>query len=87
MYAPSHPPGYKDDQRAIKTFETTVLVTTIVLLIWGLVGFAGFVMSLVCFGRSGSTSQHVIGLILAILLGPFYWIYFFVSKSYCAKIP
>ena len=61
----------------------TILTIGILLFLWVVAGFIAFVMSLVCFGRSGSTSEHVIGLLLAFFLGPFYWIYFFVSKSYC----
>ena len=51
--------------------------------IWIIVGFAAFIASIVCIGRTGTTSQHVIGLVLSALFGPFYWIYFFVSKDYC----
>ena len=51
--------------------------------IWCIVGFAAFIASIVCFGRTGTTTQHVHGLVHSVLFGPFYWIYFFVSKDYC----
>lgn len=59
----------------------------ILILLWIIAGIAAFVMSLVCFGSSGSTIQHLIGLLLAIFTGPFYWIYYAVAKSYCRRSP
>ena len=46
-------------------------------------------MSLVCFGGaySGTTSEKAIGVVIAALFGPFYWIYFWVNKSYCREKP
>lgn len=54
---------------------------------WIVLGISAFIMSLVCFGRSGSLPHQVIGFILAVLVGPFYWIYFMVVQSYCKKRP
>jgi hypothetical protein len=56
------------------------------VVVWALAGFAAFVMSLVCFGRSGSIAQHIVGLLLALIVGPFYWIYFAASNTYCKKM-
>ena len=65
-----------------------VLIIILVLaFVWGVVGFIAFVYSIVCFGRSGTTGQHILGLVLAILFGPFYFIYYGVSKSYCNTTP
>jgi hypothetical protein len=51
---------------------------------WAVLGVAAFIMSLVCFSKKGTTSgQKVIGLLLAVFLGPFYWIYYAGSGSYC----
>ena len=52
--------------------------------IWAVTGIFGFIMSLICFGRSGNRAQHVLGVILALLLGPFYWIYF-MMPDYCRR--
>lgn len=52
-------------------------------IIWGLVGIAAFITSLVCFGKSGSTTEKIIGFVLAIFFGPFYFIYLGVNKEYC----
>lgn len=55
----------------------------VLTLIWIIAGIAAFIMSLVCFGKSGTTLQHVIGLVLSCLFGPFYWIYYGIVKDYC----
>ena len=52
-------------------------------LLWIIAGLVAFVWSLACFGKSGTTAQKVIGLVVSIFFGPFYWIYYGVSKDYC----
>lgn len=54
-------------------------------ILWVLAGIAAFVVSLMCFGRSGSDTSKIFGFILAVFFGPFYWIYFAVSSKYCKK--
>lgn len=54
-------------------------------LVWALLGLGAFVMALACIGYSGSTAQKIIGILLAMFFGPFYWIYYFVSRSYCSN--
>ena len=66
---------------------TASVVIIIVVLSWVILGFAAFIMSIVCFGRSGTIGQHITGILLSIFFGPFYWIYFFSVKSYCTKNP
>lgn len=55
--------------------------------LWIVFGFAGFVMSLWCFGFSGDTGVKIGGLAVAMLLGPFYWVYFYSVPAYCARLP
>lgn len=54
---------------------------------WGLFGLLAFVFSLICFGYSGSILEKLVGVVLAILFGPFYFIYYFASGSYCKALP
>ena len=63
--------------------NTAIIITSIFVFLWFFVGIAAFIMSLLCFGKSGSTPQHVVGFLLALFFGPFYWIYYFASASYC----
>jgi hypothetical protein len=62
------------------------ITITIIIFVWFILGIAGFIMSLVCFGRSGTTAQHVIGLLLAIFFGPIYWIFYLVVPDYCKRL-
>jgi hypothetical protein len=61
------------------------------VLAWVVLGIGAFIMSLVCIAKGAkahsSGSENVIGLLLALLLGPFYWIYFLASSTYCKAVP
>ena len=59
----------------------------ILIIVWVLFGLAGFVMSLWCIGFTGNFGEKFIGVIIAILLGPWYWLYFYSVPSYCARLP
>lgn len=67
------------------TVQSVFAVTFGVL--WLVFGLIGFVMSLICFGYSGSTGEKILGVILALALGPWYFLYYFSSGSYCKKMP
>jgi small neutral amino acid transporter SnatA (MarC family) len=72
------------EQSEVKQMKTWVVVLLLIIfLIWILAGFSAFIMSLVCFGKSGTTAKKVVGLLLAFLMGPFYWIYYLVAADYC----
>ena len=66
--------------------EKKVIGTTLIIIaIWVIAGFSAFIASIVCMARGGPTSLKVIGFLLALIVGPFYWIYFALAKSYCVK--
>lgn len=56
-----------------------------VTVVWVALGIAAFVMSLLCFGGSGSMTKKIFGFVLAVFFGPFYWVYFMVTKNYCKR--
>lgn len=60
--------------------------TTIILLIifWLIFSLASIIWSLVCFGKSGTVLEKVVGVVLAVFLGPFYFIYLVANKGYCS---
>lgn len=74
-----------NEEEVVTNNWVLIVAILIFFVLWVGLGIAAFIMSLVCFGYSGSTTQHVVGVILAVLFGPFYWIYYAVSKSYCGK--
>jgi flagellar basal body-associated protein FliL len=78
----SQQPQYEEENKK----SPGKIILMILVVIWIILGIAGFIMSIVCFGRSGTSSQHIIGLLLAILFGPIYWIFYFVVPDYCKRI-
>lgn len=56
------------------------------LVLWLLGGIAALIMSIVCFGFSGSITEKVVGLLLAFFLGPLYFIFYGVNKDYCRSL-
>ena len=64
----------------IKKFSFAILA---ILFFWAIAGFAAFITSIICFGRSGSTEEKIIGLLLAIFFGPFYFLFYAFNQGYC----
>ena len=70
-----------------KDMSADQVVFFILAVLWFGFGFAGFIMSLWCLGFSGNVGQKIGGLLFAIFLGPFYWVYFYSVPAYCARLP
>ncbi len=67
--------------------DTSVkLIVLIIIVAYGLIHAWAVIKSLLCFGKSGTTAEHIIGLILAIFLGPIYFIYLYANKDYCNDV-
>lgn len=64
----------------------TVLIFTFAIL-WFTFGLIGFILSLVCFGYSGSAGEKIMGVVIALALGPWFFLYYFSSGSYCKRMP
>ncbi len=83
----------KDDEDDTENFEMEKSskmsdrekLMTLFKLFWVISGLAAFVMSLVCTTTHSTPMQKTGGILLAIFFGPFYWIYFFMSDSYCKQ--
>jgi flagellar basal body-associated protein FliL len=75
-------PQYEEEEKK----SPGKIIILVLVAIWVILGIAGFIMSIVCFGRTGSTSQHVIGLLISIFFGPFFWIFYFAVPDYCKRI-
>ena len=75
--------GTTDDKK-MSTIGIIVMVLIIILIIlWVIAGLCGFIMSLICFSKEGDFIFNILGLILALLVGPFYWIFYAYNKKYC----
>ena len=58
----------------------------IFMIIWFALGFFGFFMSLFCAGfRKSSVTDKTVGILTAMVMGPFYWLFFYFNKEYCKK--
>lgn len=79
--APTAQPG------ADKRWTVKAIVAATVAGLWILFGLVGFVMSLICFGYSGSLGEKILGIVIALVLGPWYFLYYFSSGSYCKAMP
>lgn len=56
------------------------------ILIWALAGLSALLMSIYCTYGGGDANQNLMGYILAMLVGPFYWIYYYYAKPpYCGR--
>lgn len=73
----------KQEQATLKKHKWMIYL----ILIWAFIGIAGFIMSIVCFGRSGDVVYDIIGLLLSMFFGPLYWLYYFImpKSKYCGK--
>jgi hypothetical protein len=63
--------------------NSAFLLTYLFIILWLIIGFIAFITSIVCFIRSGTIGEKIVGLILAILLGPFYFLFFIFRDGYC----
>ncbi len=51
-----------------------LLALAALAFVWALVGFAALVKAGMCFGSDSTLAEKLLGLLLAFLLGPFYFI-------------
>jgi len=79
-------PQYQNDEldaKVVGNFLAGFSLIFFLLILWIIAGIIAFIMSLICFTRSGSTTDHFLGLIIALLFGPFYFLFFVFNKNYC----
>jgi uncharacterized membrane protein HdeD (DUF308 family) len=57
-------------------------------IIWTCMGIAALIYSLICMSPSQTPNvwKGLLGIALAILLGPFYFIYYWYSSDYCTAM-
>jgi hypothetical protein len=68
------------------TAEKGMSGAIIFVIVWFALGLLGFLTSLFCAAiRGGSVTDKTVGILTAMVMGPFYWIYFYFNKAYCTK--
>lgn len=56
---------------------------TILAIVWFIAGIAALIKSILCVGHTPSWFRVIIGFVMALVTGPFYWVYYYIDKSYC----
>jgi uncharacterized membrane protein (DUF106 family) len=78
------------EQMNINNRGTSMIVLLFFLIfmsIWTIVTIYAIIKSFICAGKSGTTTEKIIGILLAIFLGPFYLIYLSSMDGYCKDLP
>jgi hypothetical protein len=57
----------------------------LLILIWVIAGIIAFFASLICMFYNGSVTDKTVGLMMSILFGPFYWLYYIYNANYCTR--
>jgi hypothetical protein len=73
------------EEKPTKEITTTGMVILILIGLWTLFGFVAFVKSILCFGSSSTMTEKLLGFLLAVFFGPFYFIYLYANKNYCVS--
>lgn len=61
-------------------------IILIFLLVWIIGGIISFIGSMMCLAYEAPMQDKILGVIFAIIAGPFYWIYYVYNINYCNKI-
>ena len=78
--------GYEEDQEDMESKPAYNSFVLFFVIIWVILGLMGLLFSVVCFAYEGSFMENWTGFITAIVLGPFYWIYYaFSDPTYCSS--
>jgi hypothetical protein len=72
-----------------KVATISILSYFIIIFLWTwiIAGIVAFIASLICFGYNGSTTDKFLGLLLVLVIGPFYWLFFLFNSNYCTREP
>lgn len=83
---PTDKPTEKPEQININNSGSSMILYLFFLIfmsMWIIVTIYAIVKSFICAGKSGTTAEKVIGIMLALFLGPFYLIYLSSMEGYC----
>ncbi len=74
---PEHFDSEKRGKRAV--------IVLLFVFIWAIAGIIAFFISIFCMFKSGTITDKAVGFLLAVVLGPLYFIYFAFNKNYCGN--
>jgi hypothetical protein len=63
--------------------QTTIQIFGLFTFVWVMVGLIAFLWSIYCFGKSGTIFQKIVGIAMAMFIGPLFFFYYRYSPTYC----
>ncbi len=78
------PPEKKEEKETEKKDIGSIggfLLFILILLVF--LSIMAMIWSLICFGKSGTMVEKIVGVVIAFFVGPFYFIYYLANKEYC----
>ena len=69
--------NHDDDERKLSPLMTAFVLT------WVFLGLLAFYQSLRCFSKSGSAAEKIFGFLLALTMGPLYFLFSHENPNYC----
>jgi uncharacterized membrane protein len=68
---------------SVEDAQTTVQIFGLFIFVWTVMGLIAFVWSIYCFGKKGTIFQKILGILMAMFLGPLFFFYYRYSPTYC----
>lgn len=86
--APTKSPTVSKEDTSDYSISSNIYMFFIALfvLIWVVSGLIGFIVSIVCIFYESSPGEKILGVVLGIFTGPFYWLYYILNTNYCNKV-
>ena len=73
----------KMETNSVEDAQTTVQIFGLFIFVWSVMGLIAFVWSIYCFGKKGTIFQKILGILMAMFLGPLFFFYYRYSPTYC----
>lgn len=70
---------------AVASYSVLGFLIITFIWVWIIAGLLAFLASIICFGFNGSVSDKFLGVLIVLLIGPFYWFYFIYNSNYCTR--
>jgi hypothetical protein len=86
--APTKSPTKSKDDTSDYSISNNIYIffISLIVLIWVVSGLFGFIASIVCLFYESSPGEKILGVVLSIFTGPFYWLYYILNTNYCNKV-
>jgi hypothetical protein len=72
-----------ETKTSVEDAQTTVQIFGLFIFVWTVMGLIAFVWSIYCFGKKGTIFQKILGILMAMFLGPLFFFYYRYSPTYC----